>query len=569
MRLTCATLSTLLLLAALPSARAAEVCQDLTLQDLASLARYQFSDPGSRALAALVEGRRFQIGAMRIVRQPIFDAANPDEDRWLYRAADAVHIDTRESVIREVILFKEDDRVTVADLIESERILRRKPYLYDARVLPRRLCGDRLDVDIVTRDVWTLNPRLDFSRSGGDNSLGIGLSELNLLGAGRELSAGYTSDPDRRGVDVYYSDPNLFGSRVGLFAFVSDNNDGSQQSFEVRRPFFALDAGFALGGRVDRLDQEESLYFRNREFADFQRDFTGYAVSGGVFLGRRGDRVRRITGGYRFEEHRFAPVGGRVAPNPFPEDRTFGYPFIGFESIEDAFEVATNVDRIQRTEDLYLGQLVQVELGYSDAFFGGDGADRAVMRLNYQDAWRGKDRHRALSIFTFGASARGYWNFNTDDTEEVLLQAFASYRQQHSARFSFAGSAEATYARDLFADQQLLLGGDTGLRGYPSRYQLGDRRFLVNLEERYFSDIYLLRLLRLGYAAFLDVGRAWFPGDPDRDDFGVLANVGIGLRLESTRTRRDRIFHIDLAFPLIDGPGVDSVQLSFTVKSQL
>ncbi|NJN51653.1 MAG: hypothetical protein HC809_07590 [Gammaproteobacteria bacterium] len=65
------------------------------------------------------------------------------------------------------------------------------------------------------------------------------------------------------------------------------------------------------------------------------------------------------------------------------------------------------------------------------------------------------------------------------------------------------------------------------------------------------------------------MGRAWFPGDPDDDGYGVLANVGVGLRLESTRTRRDRIFHLDLGVPLVDGPEVDAVQLSFTVKSQL
>ncbi len=550
---------------ALSDAAAPDACTDLSSHDLETLARFQFAQNTRVDSAELPVSRAVRVGKVRVVRQPIFDADNPAEDRWLYRAADALHMDTRESVIRRVVLFSEGERVEVTDLVESERILRQKPYLYDARVLPRRLCGDVLDVDIVTRDVWTLNPRVELSRSGGDDSFGIGLTDANIFGTGSELSAGYSADEDRKGVDLFYYDPNVAGSRVSLTGFFSDNDDGDRQYVDVRHPFYALDVPYSIGALVDFVDEEDGLYFRNREFAEFRRQVRHIGASGGISLGRRDAHVRRLLMGYRVEDHEFAPLPGRPAPLPFPQDRRFGYPFIGFESVEDEYAVAVNVDRIQRTEDLFVGERVLVELGYSNGTLGGDEARRAVFRLSYQDTKYAIGR----DLLKFGANARGYWNFDADEEEEFVARAFADYRRRQGERFSFAAALSVTYTSNLFADQQLLLGGETGLRGYPSRYQWGDRSFVLNLEERYFSDVYLWRLIRLGYAAFIDVGRAWFPGDPDSDAYGVLANVGVGLRLESTRTRRDRLYHIDVGVPLVDGVDADAVQLSFTVKSQL
>src|SRR5260370_1618761 len=48
---------------------------------------------------------------------------------WVYRAADALHIETRESVIRKFLLFQEGDPYDPTRLEESERNLRVLPFL--------------------------------------------------------------------------------------------------------------------------------------------------------------------------------------------------------------------------------------------------------------------------------------------------------------------------------------------------------------------------------------------------------------------------------------------------------
>lgn len=89
--------------------------------------------------------------------------------------------------------------------------------------------------------------------------------------------------------------------------------------------------------------------------------------------------------------------------------------------------------------------------------------------------------------------------------------------------------------------------------------------FRLSAEERYYTDLYPLRVLRVAVAGFVDVGRAW----SSHRDNDTLINAGVGLRFESTRTNRSLVYHIDFAFPLVDGPGVRGVEVTLTSKRSL
>ena len=478
--------------------------------------------------------------------------------------ADRLHADTRHSTIREAMLFRTGQTVTWSAIRESERILRAKPYLFDARILPRRLCGDRLDLDVVARDVWTLLPEADFSRSGGDNSYSYGVTDPNVAGTGRTLTLYYEKDPDRDGTGIYYMNPNVFGSRVVLETLYEDNSDGSHRVVDVGQPFYALDARRSFDVRVETIDVEQGLYVFGDKFAEFAQDFRQVAVRGGFSNGEKAGHAWRWLAGYTYEDRTFSQVQGEVPPDPLPADRKFGYPWIGFESVEDQFDTSHDVDRIHRIEDLNFGRRYSMLLGYSTSAFGGDDQDRLVFRGDYRDGVRYGDKH----LLFYGAEWESYWNFSTNRSEQAIAKAFANYRQQQTGRFSLAATLEATAVHNLPTDMQLLGGGDTGLRGYPSRYQWGNRSWLASIEERYFTDVYFARIVRVGVAAFFDAGRTWFSG-ADGAGQDELADVGFGFRFESTRTRQDRVLHLDFAFPLVDGPDVQSMQILLVVKRQL
>ena len=75
-------------------------------------------------------------------------------------------------------------------------------------------------------------------------------------------------------------------------------------------------------------------------------------------------------------------------------------------------------------------------------------------------------------------------------------------------------------------------------------------------------------LFNLGFAAFADVGRAWFR-DVDVDKNGWKADVGFGLRLLPSKSDKGQVVHLDVAFPVNDRNNGRSMLVSVEMKKTL
>ena len=117
----------------------------------------------------------------------IFDVANPDEDKWLYRMANRFHVVTRDSTITKQLLFEAGQPYSKRLVEESERILRRRKYIYDARISATEVAPGEVEVHVETRDIWSLVPEISFSRGGGENKWRAGFEESHLFGRGQSL----------------------------------------------------------------------------------------------------------------------------------------------------------------------------------------------------------------------------------------------------------------------------------------------------------------------------------------------------------------------------------------------
>ena len=181
------------------------------------------------------------IGKIEIDIRNVFDENDPRENRGLYRLADRLHIRTKPATIRAQLLFKSGDRYSAQKLAETERNLRMLVFIYDAHIVPIRFAEGKVDIRVITRDVWTLDPNISFGRSGGANSTNANLQDENFLGWGKQLEVGRISDVDRTSRLAEYSDPNVLGSRwTGTLAYV-DSNDGNERIAQLSQPFYSLD----------------------------------------------------------------------------------------------------------------------------------------------------------------------------------------------------------------------------------------------------------------------------------------------------------------------------------------
>ncbi|NNC56631.1 MAG: BamA/TamA family outer membrane protein, partial [Woeseiaceae bacterium] len=147
-----------------------------------------------------------------------------------------------------------------------------------------------------------------------------------------------------------------------------------------------------------------------------------------------------------------------------------------------------------------------------------------------------------------------------------VFSAVARYYHRQSEKRLFYSTISVTVGRDLDRDNPVTIGGDNGLRGYPLRYQSGDSKLLVTLEQRYFTDWYPFRLVRIGGAVFADAGRVWGNNAQNERRYDWLADVGFGLRFAPTRSSAGKMVHLDIAFPLGGDASIDTVQILLESK---
>jgi outer membrane protein assembly factor BamA len=507
-----------------------------------------------------LEARGTIIGEIRIVVGDVFDTDVEGESSWLYRTANRLHINTRESVIRDQLLFKPGEPYRHRVVLETERLLRANDYLYDAVIAPVAYDGRTVDLEVRTRDVWTLNPGVSFSRKGGENTWGAQIEEDNLLGTGRALDFEWQSDVDRESFGVSYFDPHFRHSFTRLGVAYIDADDGSTKLLQVNRPFYALDTRRAGGVYLLEYERNDPRYVLGDEVGEFQHRGEYYEAYAGISRGLEGRWVRRWTAGLTYERNRFAidpyePLGG-----PLPPDRELAYPWVGFDLVEDSFQERVNQDQIRRTEDVLVGLRASMRVGYADDALGSD-RDALVASASVQD---GADLRPGMSLFgSMSASGR----IESGELVNGLLSAEGRFYWDTSKYSKFFASVSGAAAEQLDQELQLTLGGDNGLRGYPLRYQAGTSRALLTLEQRYYTKWYPFRLFHVGAAAFVDVGRTWGTDVTGAESLGLLRDVGIGLRLGSSRSSFGNVVHIDLAFPLDGDEDIDSVQLLVTTKA--
>lgn len=533
----------------------------LALLTLASAAQAAALTPDPRLPdPAELERQGAIIGQVFIYPGDIFDLEDPRENTRLYRLANRVHVRTQPHVIRQQLLFAPGDRYSQRLLDESARILRSARYLHDASVQPIAFKDGRVDVAVTTRDVWTLNPGLSFSRHGGRSTAGVELEELNLLGTGTDLSIARKSGVDRSSTLMEYRDRHVLDTWVQVQAGYASNSDGFLRSLEVERPFYSLDARWAAA--LSLLDDEriESLYDLGKVVDEFgvQRKLT--SISWGTSRGLENGWAQRFRVGATYGESRFTAVPKTRAANLVPDDRRLAYPWLGFELVQDDYERFRDHDQIGRTEDFHLGMRLYAQLGFADRAIG---ADRSAVMLA-AEASRGFGTADSALL----SSSAFHGRLESGKLRNALLESAMRFYAKQSERRLFFVAVEAAVGRALDGDEQILLGGDNGLRGYPLRYQGGDARALLTVEQRYFTNWYPFRLFRVGGAAFVDIGRTWGEGPASTPSQGLLRNVGIGLRFANSRSGLGNIIHVDLAFPLDGDASIDSVQLLIETKER-
>lgn len=531
---------------------------------LMSAARADDAAGAATAQAQVKVQETKNISKIVVVSNPIFDESAPDAF-FIHRWANYLHINTKEYVVRDRLTFTENDQVTQKDLDESQRLLRAESYIRDAKIYiaekdPQSDTNPEDEsIVIETWDNWSLLPTASFSSSGGDTKYSFGIKEDNLFGTGIRTRLKYQSDESRTGYKFAFEAPISIIEHGIIAAEFYDNSDGQAKHVYVSKPFYALNtqtmysAEYLDDSRIDTLRQN------GQDINEFAHSVDYLNLKYGWLIDRNTDNLSRIITGFTQDKHEFANLD--TYPNSeLPQDRDFMYPWVAYEFIQDDFHVLNNVHLITNNEDFNLGWHHYVQFGLET----NDIADNNP--LGYHLKWQSSAGYKfddQLWLLEMGGSS----TLGTTQADTYQVNAQAEYFYQINPKWTAYGKAWGSISNNTYLDLTTGLGDETGVRGYPNDYQLGDNQWLLTAEIRNYPNINLYQLAELGWAVFTDLGQA--SGGPlaeNNEVSGPLGSIGIGARIYSSRSSYGNVAHIDLSIPYTSGDSVNSWEWRFLVK---
>ena len=503
------------------------------------------------------DAERFFVGNIEIETQNVFDESIKGESGLLHRASNRFHRVTSKNVIRKQLLVKKGDLLNFNKLQETERLLRKNRYIRYARVEPFEVCNTMVNIRVTTSDNWSLVPAFSFGRAGGVNKSSYAIKDSNLFGKGKFLEFKVENGFDRDETLIRYIDPQLFGGRKRVQLRFQDNSDGESQFLGLEQPFYSRESRNAWGISAGKDLRVEPLFLNgeiNRQIGIDQKSidvFTGRAS-----LLSNGSLIRRRVG-FRLDQSDFVALDG-FPEGTIIEGRNYAMPYFSVNWDNRKYIEGSNYRTMEAVEDLFLGTSWNTKIGLSNRAFGG--TENSVLYESDVQLSHQINEH-TLGQYYLGLSGEVNGSRNRNTILKVNGEWF--FTQSRKRKLYFNVSAE--FGNDFYDEKQLVLGGDTGLRGYPIRFQSGENRVRASVEQRWYFDWYPLRVVRAGAAVFADVGSAWGGTGNERN---LIRNVGVGLRLIPTRQSSGQVLHLDIAFPLDRTQEISTVQLILNARRE-
>jgi hypothetical protein len=192
----------------------------------------------------------------------IFDADDPGLDgrvRWAYRAANALHVTTREPTIQRELLLSPGDCYDPFLLAESERLLRLFGTFARVDVFGVPQPDGNWHIIVATRDEWSTQVDIRFRFDNGVEFEGARVYETNLVGRALTLGAFYYERDVTRDYGMAFATPHLFRTHANGVLAIGRTRAGQFIRGEVSYPFLGEIGQY--GGRVG--------YRREEQFFDY------------------------------------------------------------------------------------------------------------------------------------------------------------------------------------------------------------------------------------------------------------------------------------------------------------
>jgi hypothetical protein len=454
-----------------------------------------------------------------------WNRGQPASQRLLTGFTGSIQSYTRDSVIRQYLLFESGDQLDPYLLADSEILLRRLPYINDVRlvVVPLAEADGAVAVVVETTDKWPFGVdarivkadefRLTFF-SENLAGTGVGFSNQLLHKAGDRRPWGY------RG--LLYKD-NLLGRFLRTEILFED-------SYRRRSRALALDRALVHNGLrlIGGLAAERTDDFTKPDIPhNFNRQDvwlgTVHALRG--HGGYAGPSRSLLIPALRYQRWQYL---GRPQVEPevyreFHNRRAFlaGMVFQRLKNYKTSYLFGDG-----ETEDLRIGLVAKLSGGYEVREF----QKRAVFHLE-----TGYLSGRARGQFWVAGADYGGYLRNGHLEEGVLNLNVGATTKLFDAgriRYRFFGQLGYTLGLNRYPGDRIFLNDRTGVRDLDDNRVAGNQRLVATGETRLFTDRALLGF-RFSFLLFADAGLMGCEDSSSLLKEKVYVSSGVGIRLRN------------------------------------
>ncbi|AEE25449.1 hypothetical protein Glaag_4541 (plasmid) [Glaciecola sp. 4H-3-7+YE-5] len=515
----------------------------------------------SKALAANTTANNCnQKERVELTTNDIFNLEDPDTI-FLHRWANFFHIKTKNKTLyNEAAFFLEKCDLDHEDLKELERHLRGKKYIRDARVVFK---ANSEKVSVETWDNWSMMPTVDFGRKGGENKYAIGIKDRNLFGLGIDAELESFTNDQRSGYKFKTHFPLFLNNNINAQINFTSSDDGTSESVFIKKDFVSFDTSNAFNIGFDNFQQIDTQYKLGATYNQFEHN-QRYSTASWQWLKKdsKADTLR-FGIGFTNELHEFAVINETQNVDLIsiaPPDREFIYPYLSVEYLQKDFRKLTNLNLINHIEDFNLGWNLTTQIG-SDI----GNTDTSPTLLWQSNLSKGIEIYEDAFWF-ITATFEGEMYSDSDNANRAVFSLNNEYFHKINNNWGAYLKNSSQFSENQFKDSPIVLGGESGLRGYPLQYRHGNHSTQFTAEARYYPHINIYKLVELGAAAFIDTGRVFGSSDNTTYQDSWMTSVGLGARFYSTQTSEARVIHVDIIKPLTSDANVNGVEFRITTK---
>lgn len=480
-----------------------------------------------------------------------------------------LHEVTHPEIVERELLFKTGNPWTERLALESERNLRNYLFVSVANIVPcQGSQPDKISVLVITKDLWSLRLNTDFSYVGSTlEYLELQLEEANFFGKNKDLKAIFEINPVTVTMMQKYTDPRISGSRIAAseqIGIIQNKTTGKTEGGVAQvffgQPLYSLHTPWGWNASLN-LQKDIYRLISSGTVQNFHSDTTHETVpiayhrqlanAQASITRSYGEAIKQnLTLGWKGKVSHYSPLSTNLSLQPttqdqfrshyIPQGESYGSLFLRYDLFLSSFSRLIDIDTFALTEDFRLGPSVTFEtlfahpsLGWSSSFI------QPYTSLGYSHLI-GDDLFAAQIALSArhqpGALSDSAW---IDPTVSLgfknVTQRFGIFRLHTALRLT-----KRTHSVHSSLES---LGGDSYLRGYPSRYFIGSQAWSANLELRTIPVTF--HTSHIGGVAFLDLGDAF--NSPDQ--INTHGSAGVGVRVLFPQFNR-QVLRADLGFPL-------------------